>query len=260
MYPLPKLSELLACQKGYESVAKLDISMQYYIFRMDEESKKLCTFAMPFGLYQYCHLPMGVSESPNILTEIMTNLFSNLMDVDCYMDDIGCFSPTWPSHLTLLSTVLSHLQKHGFTINLLKCEWAVKETNFHGHWLTHTGLKPWHKKINVILNLQPPMNVKELQLFVGLINYYRDMWPRQTHIITPLTGLTRKGPFCWTTKHQQAFEQMNALIAADTLLAYPNHTQPFDIKTDASDYQLGAVMEQSNHPIAYYSHKLTSIQ
>ena len=110
----------------------------------------LCTFATPFRLYRYCHLPMGVSESPDISMEIMTQLFANIPNIECYMDDIGCFSNAWKSHIQLLSALLSRLQEQGFTINPLKCKWAVKEIDFPGHWMTPTSIKPWHKKVDAI--------------------------------------------------------------------------------------------------------------
>ena len=53
---------------------------------------------------------------------------------------------------------------------------------------------------------------------------------------------------------------MKALVEADALLAYPDHTKPYDVETDASDYQIGMVIKQNNHPIAYYSCKLNSSQ
>ena len=57
-----------------------------------------------------------------------------------------------------------------------------------------------------------------------------------------------------------AFEWMKALVSSDALLAFPDHTQPFDVETDASDYQVGSVIQQQGHPIAYYSQKLNSTQ
>ena len=53
---------------------------------------------------------------------------------------------------------------------------------------------------------------------------------------------------------------MEALVSSDALLTFPDHTQPFDVETDASEYQLGSVIEQHGHPVAYYSHKLNLAQ
>jgi RNase H-like domain found in reverse transcriptase len=155
---------------------------------------------------------------------------------------------------------LTKLQSASFTVNPLKCKWAVQETDFLGHWLTPTGIKPWEKNVRGILDMQAPMNIKQIQAFLGMVGYYHNMWPRRPHILAPLTELTGKKAFVWEDKHQQAFEQMKALIATDVLLVYPNHNKPFDIETDTSDYQLGAIIKQDNHPMAYYTRKLNSSQ
>ena len=260
VYPLQKISEIFQHCSGYQYFTKLDISMQYYTFVLDEPSRNLCTFATPFGLYRYCRLPMGISESPDIATEMMHSILDDIDSIVFYMDDIGVFTTTWTDHVSLLSTVLGCLENVGLTINPLKCEWAVQETDFLGHWLTPNGIKPWHKRVDAILHLQPSTNVKQLCSFLGMVNYYRDMWPHHTHVLVPLTTLTGKRAFTWTSECQQAFDQMKALVSSDTLLAFLDHTQPFDLETDASDYQLGSIIKQNGHPIAYYSRKLNSTQ
>ena len=93
-----------------------------------------------------------------------------------------------------------------------------------------------------------------------MVNYYRVMWPRRTHVLATLMELTGKHTFIWTPKHQQAFERMKALVAADALLVFPDHSLPFDVETDASKYQLGYVIKQQGRPMAYFSRKLNSAQ
>ena len=87
-----------------------------------------------------------------------------------------------------------------------------------------TGIKPRHKKVDAILNLQSPSNIKQLHSFLSMVNYYHDMWPCCTHILAPLTAIMGKGTFCWDPIYQHNFNQMKSLVAADILLAYPDHT------------------------------------
>jgi hypothetical protein len=89
------------------------------------------------------------------------------------------------------------------------------------------------------------------------------MWPRRSEILAPLTSyLTSKDvPFQWRTDiKQQAFDKMKGIDCHKVLLSYPDFNEPFHIHADASHYQLGAVISQDNHPIAFYSHKLQLAQ
>jgi len=70
-YPIPKIHDLLQGIQGYEWTTKLDVSMQFCTFELDEESKDLTTFATPFSLFQHTRCPMGATATPDLAQEAM---------------------------------------------------------------------------------------------------------------------------------------------------------------------------------------------
>jgi len=129
-YPLPIINDVLHKRTGFAFFSKLDISMQYYTFELDEESKDLTTIVTPFDKYKYNVLPMGLKCSPDFAQETMENIFRDVKDAEVYFDDIGAFSPSWEHHVELLRTILTKLQDNWFTVNPLTCDWAVQETDW----------------------------------------------------------------------------------------------------------------------------------
>ena len=95
-----------------------------------------------------------------------------------------------------------------------------------------------------------------------MVQYYRDVWPHRSHILTPLTELTagkgKNAKVNWTEVHETAFTEIKRIIAKDTLIAYPDFSKKFIIHSDASDFQLGAVIMQVDNggvlcPLAFYT-------
>ena len=104
--------------------------------------------------------------------------------------------------------------------------------------------------------MKPPTSRKEVQRFMGVVNYYRDMWLRRSHTLAPLTRMTlNKRKFKWTKVKQDSFDKIKRTVPRNTLLTYPGFNKTFKIHTDASAFQLGAVIHQKVKPITFYSFK-----
>ncbi len=79
-----------------------------------------------------------------------------LYDIDStnvYLENIVAFPITWEHHILLLDKILHQFEDNAFTVNLLKFKWSIQETDWLGYWITPTWLKPWHKKIDYILQI-----------------------------------------------------------------------------------------------------------
>ena len=183
--------------------------MQYYTFELEKQSQKLCTIVTPFGPYCYNRVPMVLVNSPGYAQARMEEVLQGMESVEVYIDDIAIFSNSWNSHIVVLKEVLKRLEDNGFTVNPLKCEWGVEETDWLGYWLTPTGLKPWAKKVDAILKMERPTNATEMRCFLGMVTYYREMWPRRTHILEPFTklsGLPKKAKIVWNERMELALK------------------------------------------------------
>ncbi len=261
-FPLPRIADLLQKLRNFKYATAIDLSMGYYHIPLDEASQRLCTTVLPWGKYRYKVLPMGIKNSPDIFQEIMTNMFIDLEYTSTYLDDILVISDgTFEDHMMKVKKVLQRLEAANFRANVRKCFFAQDSLEYLGYQISRKGIQPQPKKVEAIMAIKEPKNVKQLRHFLGMVNYYRDMWQRRSHILAPLTKLVGKGvKFTWDKEQQKAFDEIKRVMSKETILAYPDFKKPFHIYTDASNTQLGAVIMQEDKPLAFYSRKMNSAQ
>ena len=145
--------------------------MGFYTFELDVSSQQLCVISTPFGLFKYKRLPMGINNSPDFFQSAMHPLLANLPHVEYFIDGIGIFSTkSFTDHLQHLHQVLLRLERNGFTVDPLKCDWATQSTEHLGFLLTPQGIKPMPNKISAITNLPRPTSTRHIRAFVGLVN------------------------------------------------------------------------------------------
>jgi hypothetical protein len=120
---------------------------------------------------------MGISSSADMFQERMTELVRGLEFVRVCIDDVLLASKTtFLNHLFKLDEVLRRIRLAGLKVNAKKSFFAKDELKHLGCWVTRKGIQPMPKKVDAMMHLEEPKTRKQLRGFIGMINYYRDMW------------------------------------------------------------------------------------
>ena len=147
---------------------------------------------------------MGACIAPCVFLDRMSSLFDDLEAVRVYIDDLLIVtSGIFEEHLLEVEKVRQRLEKVGLKCKIDKCKFAVPEVEYLGYIITREGVKPDPKKIRAILDLERPQDKKQVRQFVGMVQYYRDVWPKRSEILSPLTELTKgtkNGPIQMDTR------------------------------------------------------------
>jgi hypothetical protein len=127
-----------------------------------------------------------------------------------YQDDILILtSGSFDDHLWQLGKVFKWLHHNNLQVNTKKSSFCALETEYLGFILTREDIKPQQQKVNAILQVAPPCNIKQVWSFVRMLSHYKAMIPHCSHLLAPLTALTKKNiKFQWTKEHQQAFDSL----------------------------------------------------
>jgi hypothetical protein len=123
--------------------------------------------------------------------------------------------------------------------------------------LSANGIAVDPSKVKDILEWKPPTTVHQVRSFLELAGYYRRFIPDFSKIVKPITSLLKNDTrFEWSSKCNEAFEQLKILLTTAPVLAQPDIEKPFDVYCDTSDSGLGCVLMQEGRVIAYASRQL----
>ena len=105
-----------------------------------------------------------------------------------------------------------------------------------GHIVSRRGIAIDEDKVKVILTLEPPQSIKEVQTFMGHMNYYRRFMKGYAELSRPIYGLIHTPG--WTESCEKAFQQLKKNLATTPILRAPNWDVEFHVHTDASSYSI----------------------
>ena len=170
-FPLPNIRDLYGKLSKAVCFSKLDLRKGYFNIDLDDESSLLTTTITPKGLYAYDKLPMGLRDSAAVFQHIIHQILCGIPGCEAYIDDILVYGTTQTEHDENLRKVLTTLNEKNLRLNLDKCIFRDTSVPFLGHIISAGSIQPDPKNLSSIEKFQEPTNVKEVQCFLGMLNY-----------------------------------------------------------------------------------------
>jgi len=119
----------------------------------------------------------------------------------------------------------------------------VREVEFLGVVIGPRGVEMQKEKVEGVLNWPAPKNIKEMQKFLGLANYYRRFIEDFAKIVVPLHVLVRKEQkWKWEKEQEEAFRRLKEVFTTEPVLAIPDINREMRVEADTSDYATGRVL------------------
>ena len=267
-YTLPRIEETLDSLAGARLFTALDLKAGYWQVELTERAKAYTAFTVgPLGFFECERMPFGLTNAPATFQRLMQSCLGDLhlQSVLIYLDDIIVYSRSPQEHLASLRRVLEQLEKHGLKLKASKCKFFQTAMDFLGHTVTADGVRASRSRIKDILDQPAPQTVTQLRSFLGLAGYYRRFVRNFAKIAKPLydeistkdgekrgtisARAGKKTRIDWGPEQQEAFDKLKELIVTAPVLAYPDFSKEFILKTDASLMGLGAVLYQEHEGV-----------
>lgn len=276
-YGIPLIQDILQRQAKRRIFSVLDLKHGYHQMPLAESDRHLTAMSTPLGIYQWRVMPMGVKNGNAQFQRLLDDVLEDLPCADPFVDDVlvGSEGETWSelvrNHAKDLTAVLQRFEEKQLMCAIDKVHLFVESVEFGGHVIGHGIRRPISGKLAALEKWDRPSNISELRAFLGFCNYYSDYVPHYADIARLLTAMLQvnrqdgkkgsKKKLEWTDQRTKAFHDLKAALLAPLALHLIDPDRPFVLRTDASDYAVGAVLEQVDDngvhvPVAFWSRPL----
>ncbi|GFO29208.1 transposon ty3-i Gag-Pol polyprotein [Plakobranchus ocellatus] len=221
---------------------------------------KLTTFSSPFGRYRFLRLPFGLSVSQDIFQFKMVQILEKGEGTLEISDDVCVYGETEEEHDRNLLNLLKVCKERGLVFNSDKCYIKQPQISFYGLIWDENGVHPDPQKCDNIKEKQAPTSVKELQQFLGMIQYMSPFISNLSTYTDPPRKLLHKNSEWQWTSHEEAFQKIKNLVHKRMTLNYFNTEKATTIEVDSSLVGMGAALIQEGRPIAFASKSMTETE
>ncbi len=253
-WPLPDIQDLLHRVAGCHVFSALDMASAYNHVSIHPDDRAKTAFITREGLFQLKVMSFGFKTAPPFFQRVLSRILRGIHNILVYLDDILVYTKTVGEHLTVLRKVFKKLSEANIKLKLPKCTLLHHRLEYLGHILSTEGLSPNPEYIEKCLRSPKPESRKDLQRFVGILNWVAIYVPLLSLLLAPLTELlksrfaTRPLLSSWKPVHDVAFRRCLKAVGDADFLRHPDPTKQFYIFCDSSLYACGAVLMQEYNP------------
>lgn len=268
-YPLQNIEGILSRIDQTEYISSVDLKFAFWQIELEESSKQCTAFTVAGRpLYEFVVMPFGLCNAAQRLCRLMDKVIPQKLkaNVYIYLDDLLIITANFEKHIEILSEVSKCLKEAGLSIGMKKSRFCFKEVNYLGFVLGGGCLKTDPEKVEAILRIKLPKNVREVRSFLGTAGWYRRFIKDFADISAPLSdALKKKAKFELNAEAIKAFNQLKTALTTAPVLRHPDFNKRFYIQCDASNNALGAVIFQKTenddeYPVAFYSQKFSKTE
>ena len=239
----------------------MDLRQGYNNVRIKEGDEWKAAFSMPEGSFEPMVMFFGLTNSPATFQAMMNDLLRDLVveeKVAVFIDNIMVATEIKEEHDEIVEKVLRRLEENDLFVKPEKCVWKVREVGFLGVIIGKDGVRMEKEKVQGVIEWPVPRNMKDIQKFLVLANYYQQFVKDFTMIVKLLHEMTRKGKKQkWEEKQQKAFKKLKRRFTMEPVLIIPDLDKEMRVKADTSDFATEEVLlmkceDERWRPVAYH--------
>jgi len=262
------MGELRDCVAGAKVFTKRDLKNGYHLIRMRKGNEHKTAFRTRYGVYEYKVMPFGLVNAHATFQPMMNKILREFLyhGVVVYLEDIRIYSENMEDHVKLVEKVLNRLEQHDLAVSLKKSVFRQEDVQFLGYIVKTSGVTTNDRKVKSVQNWAHPRAVKEVQIFIGFANLYRQFIKDFSKVWKRITETLKGNPkdFHWGREQEEAFEELKKRFTTAPILSHFYPGRRTVVETEASDFALGSVLSQYKgrrlHLVAFHSRKLNSAE
>jgi hypothetical protein len=239
---MKSFSDILPDLAGARYFTKLDARSGYWTIKLDNDSSYLTTFNTPYGRYRFRRLPFVLKSAQDEFQRQIDYCYAGLKGVVAIVE-ISVYGKTRTEHDINLQAAIQRTREIGIKLNDEKLDVGQSQVEYFGHLLSADGIKPDPKKVAAVRDMQPPVNRRELETVLGMVNYLSKFSPNLAEVTSPMRQLLSKNSeVIWDSAQDESFAKVKDIITRSprpTLADFDPH-KDIVLQVDASKYGLGA--------------------